>query len=93
MRTSAEFEQAIQELRELYNETVDVKERLSIRKEINKLYRLYEKLTAAAESAADTGESETLAEIRSHLEPLGLAAEGTPLMELVRLAALKITEK
>ena len=92
MRTAEEFEQAIQELRELYNETVDVKERLGIRKELNKVLKIYA-YQAAAESAADTGESETLAEIRSHLEPLGLAAEGTPLMELVRLAALKITEK
>jgi hypothetical protein len=90
-----EFEAAIRELRDLCDETVDLaerKHRLAVRKEMNRLYRLYEKL-AAIESAADSGESETLAEIRSHLEPLGLAAEGTPLMELVRLAALKITEK
>jgi hypothetical protein len=38
-------------------------------------------------------ESETLEEVRGHWEPLGLAPEGTPLPELARLAALKITEK
>ena len=90
-----EFEQAIAELRELCDESVDLaerKHRLGIRKELNKLHRLYEKLTAI-EAADDAGESETLAEVRSHLEPLGLAPEGTPLPELARLAALKITEK
>ena len=45
------------------------------------------------ETTADTGESETLTEIRNHLEPLGLAADGTPIAELARLAALKLTEK
>jgi len=92
---TAEFEAAIRELRELCDEAVDLaerKHRLSVRKEMNRLYRLYEKL-AAAEAVADSGESETLDEIRSHLEPLGLAPEGTPLPELARLVALKITEK
>ena len=92
MRTSEEFDEAIRQLRELYEATDDVKERLGIRRELNKMYRHYDAM-AAIEAAADPGESETLAEIRSHLEPLGLAAEGTPLMELVRLAALKLTEK
>ena len=90
-----EFEAAIRELRDLCDETVDLaerKHRLGIRKELNKVLKIYA-YQAVAESAADFSESETLAEIRSHLEPLGLAAEGTPLMELVRLAALKITEK
>jgi len=89
-----QFEQAIAELRDLCDEAVDLKERkhrLGVRKELNKLYRLYEKMTE--EAAADTGEPETLAEVRGHLEPLGLAPEGTPLPELARLAALRITEK
>jgi hypothetical protein len=38
-------------------------------------------------------ESVELDEIRKHLEPLELAPVGTPLPELARLAALKVTEK
>ena len=79
---TAEFEAAIRELRALYGEADSLKDRLAVRKE----------LKAMAE-AAGSDESETLTEIRNHLEPLGLAAEGTPLPELARLAALKITEK
>jgi len=89
---SEEFEAAIRELRDLCDADVSLaerKHRLAVRKEMNRLYRLEKQ----RESAADSCESETLDEIRSHLEPLGLAAEGTPLMELVRLAALKLTEK
>ena len=92
VKPETEFDAAIRELRDLYNETVDIKERLAIRKEMNRMYRLYEEMKALAE-AADTVESETLLEIRSHLEPLGLAADGTPIAELARLAALKLTEK
>ena len=93
---TAEFEAAIQALRELCDETVDLaerKHRLGVRKEMNRLYRLHEELKALAAEVADTGESETLTEIRNHLEPLGLAPENTPVPELARLAALKITEK
>ena len=94
---TAEFEQAIRECRELCDENVSLNERkhrLGVRKEMNRLYRLHEKvkeLLAAADPSE--GESETLDEIRGHLEPLGLAPEGTPVAELARLAALKITEK
>ena len=91
---TAEFEAAIRELRELCDETVDLaerKHRLGVRKEMNRLHRLYEKLTT--EDSGGSDESETLTEIRNHLEPLGLAADGTPIAELARLAALKITEK
>ena len=83
-------EEAVAELWKLYNAAVEPKDRLAIRKELNKVLGHYH---APAETDADTAESETLAEIRSHLEPLGLAPEGTPLPELARLAALKITEK
>lgn len=38
-------------------------------------------------------ESVELEAIRQHLEPLELAPVGTPLLELARLAALKVTEK
>ena len=81
----------VRELRELYNEAVEPKDRLAIRKELNKVLGHYN--PQAAEADADSAESETLDEIRSHLEPLGLAPCGTPLPELARLAALKITEK
>ena len=89
---TAEFEAAIRELRDLYEGADSLKDRLAVRKELNKLYRFYEELKAM-EEAADTVESATLLEIRNHLEPLGLAADGTPIAELARLAALKLTEK
>jgi hypothetical protein len=88
-----QFEKASEVLLELCDEAVDLaerKHRLGVRKELNKLYRLYDKLESQ-EIAGD--ESETLAAIRAHLEPLGLTPEGTPLPELARLAALRITEK
>ena len=92
-----EFENAQRELRQLCDEDVPIderKHRLAVRRELNKLHRLYDVLLAVEEDASDDGgESEMLAEVRGHLEPLGLAPEGTPLPELARLAALKITEK
>jgi len=95
--THDEFQQAISELTQLCHDTDDLDERkfrLSVRKELNRVHRLYVFQTAAvAAAAADTGESSCLAAIREHLEPLGLAPEGTPLEELARLAALKITDK
>jgi len=90
-----QFEQAITELRGLCDEDVDLaerKHRLGVRKELNKLHGLYTAWQREMDAADDT-ESETLTEIRQHLEPLGLADYGTPLPELARLAALKITEK
>jgi len=61
---------------------------------MQKLHRLYDVLLLMeAEASDDSGESETLSAIRGHLEPLGLAVEGTELPELARLAALKITER
>jgi len=90
---TAEFEQAIRELRALCDEDVNLNERkhrLGVRKEMNRLYWLYEKLKELATAEPSEAESETLDEIRNHLEPLGLAPEGTPVTELARLAALKI---
>ena len=92
----SEFEKALSELRRLCDEDVPLderKHRLAVRKEMNRLHRLYVIQLESDDSADDGGESETLAEVRQHLEPLGLAPEGTPLPELARLAALKITEK
>ena len=92
---TSEFEQAIRELRELCDETVDLgerKHRLAVRKELNRMHRLYEQFLET-EISGDSGESEILEEVRRHLEPLGLAEKDTPVTELARLAALKITEK
>ena len=92
---TAEFEAAIRELRDLCDETVDLaerKHRLGVRKEMNRLYRLYQETADGRQQTAEESGDE-LAEIRSHLEPLGLAADGTPIAELARLAALKLTEE
>jgi hypothetical protein len=75
------------------DENTDVQERkfqLATLKERFRLLKLYEIETE--ESEANAAESEELAEIRQYLEPLGLAAPGTPLPELARLAALRITQ-
>ena len=71
------------------------KVRLSVLKERLRIEGVYDlaKQTTQDESADEREESEVLAQIRQHLEPLGLAPEGTALPELARLAALKITEK
>jgi len=92
-----EFENALRETRQLCDEDVPLderKHRLNVRRDLNKLYRLYDVLLAVELDATDDGgESEILAAIREHLEPLGLAPEGTELPELARLAALKIMER
>ena len=80
----------VRELRELYEAAVEPKDRLAVRKELNKVLGHYD---TPAEADADTAESKTIDEVRSHLEPLGLAPYGTPVTELARLAALKLTEK
>jgi hypothetical protein len=90
-----EFDKALQELQELCSSDSDVNERkfrLSALREKWKLQGLYNK--QFVENCADSGENTAdLAEldgVRRHLEPLGLAPEGTPLVELARLAALTI---
>jgi len=89
-----EFKKALEEIRELYDADMPIEERklrLAARKELNRLHRLYTETADGGQQTAE--ESETLTEIRNHLEPLGLAADGTPIAELARLAALKLTEK
>ena len=86
--TPDEWKSARQELDSLLTPDLPVRDQLAIHKEI---IRLLEKKPGT--DTTDDGESETLTEIRNHLEPLGLAPDGTPLPELARLAALKITEK
>ena len=88
------FDEAIEYLLRLADEDIPLderKHRLAIRREMNKMYRFH-LLQLETEASDDGGESATLAEIRGHLEPLRLAPEGTPVTELARLAALKITE-
>ena len=63
---------------------------LAIRKELHRLLGFYQAPEPVEESEV---ESATLAAIREHLEPLGLAPAGTDIVELVRLAAIRITEK
>ena len=91
----SEFEKALSETQRLCEEDVPLderKHRLQVRRELHRLLGLYV-IHLEMESTDDGAESETLTEVRSHLEPLGLAEPGTPLPELARLAALRITEK
>ena len=62
---------------------------LAVRKELNKLLGFYQAPPPTAEEADK--ESETLAAIRAHLEPLELGPPETPVDELVRLAVIRIT--
>ena len=67
-----------QELDRLYDPDSPVKDQLAVLREI---IRLLEKNPVPDDAAEDTAESETLAEVRQHLEPLGRsrrnAATGT----------------
>jgi hypothetical protein len=88
---------ALQDLERLLEPDLPDSERKSRLVVLKERFRI-ENVFELAKQMADDGqqadeESETLTEIRGHLEPLGLAPEGTPLPELARLAALKITEK
>ena len=85
-----EHKEARKELDRLLTPDLPVRDQLAVMKEI---IRLLEKNPVPDDAADDDAESETLAEVRQHLEPLGLAPEGTPLPELARLAALRIVEK
>jgi hypothetical protein len=67
--------------------------RLAELKERFRIENVYELAKQTGSESADSADNAELAAIRSHLEPLALAPEGTPLPELARLAALKITEK
>jgi hypothetical protein len=99
-RLRAEIERALQELDELYTackHNDDMKGAIAARKERSRMLNLNIELLrneySAAASAAEHTVNSELTEIRRHLEPLELASPGTPLAELARLAALKMTEK
>ena len=86
-------EEAVEVLNDLYREARAEGDRnaaLAIRKELHRIHGLYKAPEPVEEESV---ESQVLVQIREHLEPLGLAPEGTDIVELVRLAALKVTEK
>jgi transcription initiation factor TFIIIB Brf1 subunit/transcription initiation factor TFIIB len=98
MAKSEELRAALQEVDRLIadSEMPDARRKslLSAMQERCRLLNLYEwAKRAEQENEAEQAELAELSEIRRHLAPLGLAPEGTPLAELARLAALKITEK
>jgi hypothetical protein len=98
MTKSEELDEALQEVNRLLADlslpAADRRSLLSVLQERHRLLDLYTwAKRVEQEDTAEQAESTELAEIRGHLEPLGLAPEGTPLPELARLAALKITEK
>lgn len=90
----AELLDAVRKLESLCTSTEDLQERkmhLSVLVEQFRLLGLYSR-TAQMENGQEKAEpeGEELDAVRHHLEPLGLAPPGTPLVELARLAALKI---
>ena len=85
---------AITALRDLYSSNLKIKDyktALLTRKELNRILGLYENEVEITEADEDE-ENEQLEEIRRHLEPLQLAPPGTPIVELVRLAVIRIAE-
>jgi hypothetical protein len=84
---------ALQELKRLLESDLSVKDRLAALRECFRIENVYELAKQTGAESADPTDNEELAAIRSHLVPLALAPEGTPLPELARLAALRITEK
>jgi len=67
---------ALQELEPLLEPGVPENVRLAAQKERNRLLNVYELAKNNALDDAERPEDAELAEIRSHLEPLGLADEG-----------------
>lgn len=65
---------------------------LAVQRELNKLLSLHQPAPANDADAAEEHQNPEADAIRSHLEPLKLGPDGTPLVELARLAALAILE-
>lgn len=86
---------AITSLRELYSGNLKIKDyktALLTRKELNRLFGLYEQIRSDPETnRTGSDDSETLGQIHEHLKPLDLAPPGTPALELARLAVVEIT--
>jgi hypothetical protein len=95
------FSEAIQEAIEAVDDLQhrglnERKVRLAELKERFKLLRLYNKTESFPEvPEAESGNTESaeLFAIRSYFEPLELAPVGSSIVELARLAALKVMEK
>jgi hypothetical protein len=96
-RLAEAIQEAIEAVDELQSlKLPERKVRLAELKERFKLLRLYSKAEMLSESLeAESGDTEPaeLIAVRSYLEPLGLAEVGTSVVELARLAALKVMEK
>lgn len=87
-----ELGRAVRRINSLYGSSLkmqDTKTALACQKELNKLLSLYEPPGQQKATTESTENPEAVA-IRSHLVPLQLAADSTPLTEVCRLAALKI---
>jgi hypothetical protein len=87
---------ALREIERILAPDFPEKERKSLLPALRERFRIenvYELAKHGGQDETDRPEDAELSEIRSHLEPLGLAPEGTPLAELARLAALKITDQ
>jgi hypothetical protein len=95
---SQEVQEAIDSVKHLSNEH-DYEEwrmRFAEHKELCILNGIYDKvkqLETAAETETEQRESEEMEAVRNYLEPLDLAPVGTSIVELARLAALKLMEK
>jgi len=93
---------AILRCRDLYQRAIqnsDYKTALAAQKELNNIMGLYHrgdpiKLSDDEHLAAEASEAiSQLQKVRSHLEPLGLAPDGYPIVEIARIAAEIIREK
>ncbi|GHT12505.1 hypothetical protein FACS1894170_07410 [Planctomycetales bacterium] len=94
MSYSEKIQTAIDQLEALRKLSVEERKvRLAELKEHFRLIGLYNAAASAdGEETGNAADSEELAAVREHFEPLRLAAEGTPVSELARLAALQITK-
>lgn len=93
-RRDEELGRAIRRYHDIYADATTAKEhrcRIDAQKELCRLMRLYEDPEHAGTVDQDNAAEVELEEIRGYLESLNLAAPGTPLAELARLAVEKIT--
>lgn len=90
---NSDFQSALDALDNLLKSELPENVRLATLKEKFRLQGLYHREQIEDDDSAVAAESAELGEIRNHLEPLGLAPEGTLLSELARLAALAITQR
>jgi len=87
--------EALTRLDDIYRRSIgiqDCKTALQAQREKDKLLGLYQATTLYGDREGSSDEGDDAATARAHLEPLGLAPEGTALSELARLAAARILE-